>query len=162
MNWDAIAAVAETIGAVAVVASLIYVATQMRQSNRIGIRETRSALIAHGAGISRLSLENPQVADLCVKLRAANSVLTPEEAHQAYDLASMWVYYLAQVNGSHEAGLLPDRVFEVYLGTFSRLLTRMPGLSPHFVTVLQETGIKPGDFAAHDFVFNLIGRSEKA
>ncbi len=162
MNWDAIAAVGETIGALAVVASLIYVATQIRQANRISIRETRSALIAHGAGMARLSLENPQIADLCVKLRATNPVLTPEEAHQAYDLASMWVFYLAQVNSSREAGLLPDRVFEVYLETFSRLLTRMPGLSPHLVTVLQETGIKPGDFAAHDFVFNLIAKNENA
>ena len=161
MNWDAIAAVGETIGALAVVASLLYVATQMRQSNRISIRETRSALVATGAGIARLSLENPQIAILCVKLQSTDPVLTPEEAHPANDLASMWLYFLAQVNGSYEAGLLPDRVFEVYLETVSRLLTQMPGLTPHLTTALQEVGIKPGDFATHDFVFDLIERSQK-
>ena len=34
MNWDAIGAIAELLGAVAVVASLIYLATQIRQSTR--------------------------------------------------------------------------------------------------------------------------------
>jgi Zn-dependent membrane protease YugP len=34
MNWDAIGAIGEIIGAVAVVFSLIYLATQIRISNR--------------------------------------------------------------------------------------------------------------------------------
>ena len=34
MNWDAIGAVAEAVGAIGVIASLIYVASQVRQNNR--------------------------------------------------------------------------------------------------------------------------------
>jgi NAD/NADP transhydrogenase alpha subunit len=33
MNWDAISSVAEIIGAIAVVVSLIYLASQVKQSN---------------------------------------------------------------------------------------------------------------------------------
>jgi hypothetical protein len=32
MNWDAIGAIAELLGAVGVIASLVYLATQIRQS----------------------------------------------------------------------------------------------------------------------------------
>ena len=34
MNWDAIGAIAETLGAVGVIASLVYLATQIRQNTR--------------------------------------------------------------------------------------------------------------------------------
>ena len=34
MNWDAVSAIAEIIGAVAVVATLLYLAVQIRQANR--------------------------------------------------------------------------------------------------------------------------------
>jgi hypothetical protein len=37
MNWDAIGAVGEIVGALTVLITLIYLATQIRQSNRIGI-----------------------------------------------------------------------------------------------------------------------------
>jgi hypothetical protein len=34
MNWDAIGAIAETLGAVGVIASLLYLSTQVRDSRR--------------------------------------------------------------------------------------------------------------------------------
>ena len=34
MNWDAIGAVGDAVSAIAVVVSLLYLATQVRQSNR--------------------------------------------------------------------------------------------------------------------------------
>ncbi len=34
MNWDAIGAIAELLGAVGVIASLVYLATQLRQNTR--------------------------------------------------------------------------------------------------------------------------------
>ena len=39
MNWDAIGAIGEIIGALAVVLSLVYLARQMRTSNRLAISE---------------------------------------------------------------------------------------------------------------------------
>jgi hypothetical protein len=35
MNWDAIAALAEVLGALAVLASLVYLATQIRQNTQM-------------------------------------------------------------------------------------------------------------------------------
>ena len=45
MNWDAIGAMAELAGALGVIASLIYVATQIRQSTRASSVEAKLATI---------------------------------------------------------------------------------------------------------------------
>ena len=47
MNWDAIGAIAETLGAVGVIASLVYLAGQIRQS-REQMRENTRAVRANG------------------------------------------------------------------------------------------------------------------
>lgn len=41
MNWDAIAAIGETVGAVAVLATLFYLALQIRQNNLLAAENTR-------------------------------------------------------------------------------------------------------------------------
>lgn len=64
MNWDAIGAVGEFIGAMAVVASLIYLAIQVRQSKASGEREAafemiRSFQTAEFSRMLQLSFEVP-------------------------------------------------------------------------------------------------------
>jgi len=44
MNWEAIAAIGEALGAAGVIASLVYLATQIRQSTRVARAATRQAL----------------------------------------------------------------------------------------------------------------------
>ena len=162
MHWDAIMAVGQTIGALAVLISLIYLATQVRLANRISIREARSDLIDLISGIKRLPLENPQLAQLWVKLQSAETALTPEETLQAYEFASVWLYFLQKVNGAYEAGLLPQKVFKIYLDHFATMLVKQPGLVPHVALVYQDSAIEPGDFAATDHVFNLLGKMGKS
>ena len=42
MNWDAIGAIAELLGAIGVIASLIYLATQIRQSREQMSQNTKA------------------------------------------------------------------------------------------------------------------------
>ena len=49
MNWDAIGAIGEIVGAAGVIISLLYLALQMRQSNRLQMRATeREAILSKG------------------------------------------------------------------------------------------------------------------
>lgn len=165
MHWDAIMAVGQTIGALAVLISLVYLATQVRLANRISIREARSDLIDLISSIKRLPLENPQLAQLWVKLQSAETALTPEETLQAHEFANVWLYFLQKANGAYEAGLLPKKVFHIYLDHFSAMLVKQPGLVPHVALVYRDSAIEPGDFAATDHVFNLLdklGKSRKS
>ncbi len=49
MNWDAIGAIAELLGAIGVIASLVYLATQIRQNTR----SVRSATYQGLIGVQR-------------------------------------------------------------------------------------------------------------
>jgi len=46
MNWDAIGAIAELLGAIGVIASLVYLATQIRQSREQIVQNTRATQAA--------------------------------------------------------------------------------------------------------------------
>ena len=160
MNWEAITAIGETVGALAVVASLIYVATQIRLANRISVREARAELIEAISQIYRLPLEHPQIAQLEVKLQSKNPTLTPEEKHQVRALVNLWIPFTSKVSGAHESGLLPDRVFEIYMDTILQQIASQPGLIPHFVMALKESPIERGDFAALDRIFDFLATHE--
>ena len=47
MNWDAIGAVAEIIGAMTILVSLVYVSMQIRQSNAIAQAEAERDIYHH-------------------------------------------------------------------------------------------------------------------
>jgi hypothetical protein len=49
MNWDALSAVADVIGVVLVVVSLIYLAIQVRQSNQMALAESERELLENWA-----------------------------------------------------------------------------------------------------------------
>ena len=83
MNWDAIGAFGEIIGAIAVVISLLYLATQIRQSNKLAVQESRKGYIDKVEAFHRLAIENPSHAALRVKLAKTDYELTPEEEARA-------------------------------------------------------------------------------
>ena len=64
MNWDAIAAVAELIAALGVIASLIYLATQIRQNTRTTRAAAFQGAITEGGHIYRMIAENSEAAQI--------------------------------------------------------------------------------------------------
>ncbi|MGR8946686.1 MAG: hypothetical protein ACU84Q_01475 [Gammaproteobacteria bacterium] len=79
MNWDAIGAVGEIVGASAVVVSLIYLALQIRQNSRIVAANTVQSISASGADAAWRIAENPHLAGLVVKLIERSGSFTREE-----------------------------------------------------------------------------------
>lgn len=107
MNWEAIAAVGEMIGATAVVVSLVYLAVQIRQNTRQVQEQTRSHHLASLSSVGQGFLEfrasisrNQQTASVWVRGNEDLSSL-PKEERQQFDylaveffwsLAMMWLY----------------------------------------------------------------------
>lgn len=75
MNWDAIGAIGEIIGAVAVVASLAYVALQIRHNTTALQSTNRQALVENDRESILATLQN---IDLLVKL-GTDKPLSPED-----------------------------------------------------------------------------------
>lgn len=67
MNWAAIGAVSEVVAAVAVVVSLVYLATQIRQATRIARATTRNAIAESAQALSQDIIDNRDMAEIFVK-----------------------------------------------------------------------------------------------
>ena len=101
MNWEAISTIAEIVGAVAVVISLIYLAAQIRQNNRQVEEQVRAlrlqAYDSAGADFSALRLHisgSPQLSSVWRRAKGSYSALEPDERAQANELLHelMWAY----------------------------------------------------------------------
>jgi hypothetical protein len=64
MNWEAVGAIAELTGALAVVFSLVYLAVQIRQSTRVARVTAHDNAVATIRDLSRIILDDPQMPDL--------------------------------------------------------------------------------------------------
>ena len=64
MNWDAVGAVAETLGALGVIASLIYLATQLRSNAIASAVEAKLATTRFLTDFNRDLINDPELYDL--------------------------------------------------------------------------------------------------
>ena len=155
MNWDAIGAIAETLGAVGVIASLVYLATQIRHSRDQMEQNTRAyqagAYQLYEQGVSSLIMDAVRIPDLprvwsqgCISFEE----LDAEDAFRfnSYALACMrsWdnAYY------QHSMGMLSEdrwqsarRDIEPFLqqpGVAQWWRMTRPSLLPEFVALVEE------------------------
>lgn len=77
MNWEAVGAVAELVGAIAVVVSLLYVASQVRESTRQARRDATRELASRISDVSLAVATNPELGGLLVTGGADLSRLSP-------------------------------------------------------------------------------------
>lgn len=67
MNWEAISAVAEIVGVIAVVASLGYVSVQIRQNTKVARAATRQAISESTENLTSDIISNGEIAEIFVK-----------------------------------------------------------------------------------------------
>ena len=109
MNWEAIGAAAEMLGAFAVVVSIVYLATQVRVSTRQAKNAETLRFQEQFADLHRLSLTNRDHADLRLKL-IRNERLTENEEMRAYSYASL----LINIWGGAESAFHYGQISEPY------------------------------------------------
>jgi len=82
MNWDAIGAVGEWAGAIAVVLTLFYLAIQIRQQNQIAKHQAWQHLLDSFNQSLMLTASDPAFAELNLKAQFSPHELTDAEASQ--------------------------------------------------------------------------------
>jgi hypothetical protein len=101
MTWDAVGAIGEIVGAVAVVASLVYLAAQIRQNSRQVEEQVRALRLqsydSAGADFSALRLHissSPQLSSVWRRAKESYGSLEPDEQTQANELLHelLWAY----------------------------------------------------------------------
>lgn len=79
MNWDAVGAVAEIIGAVAVVATLLYLAVQIRQANRQDLLGSFQHLYDTTNSFCRMIADSEDLAEIVSRGRESYAELSDED-----------------------------------------------------------------------------------
>ena len=123
MNWEAIGAIGEVAGAVAVVATMIYLAAQIRENTKSNLTASHQALTQASAHLASQTSGDAGLARISAKANSQGlSVLDEEEATRFAALCSQTFVlfetaFLLHANGSIDAGF-----FESKLESLSDLL----------------------------------------
>ena len=82
MNWDAVGAVAELLGAIGVIVSLVYLAIQIRRNTRIQKRTNLGDIATELATTARCVATDPEIANLVLRGYADLDSLDPVERYR--------------------------------------------------------------------------------
>jgi hypothetical protein len=87
VNWESIGAIAEAIGAVGVIASLIYLAVQVRASTRASAVEAKLASTRMRTDFINYLIESPDLNNLFLQGRQSIEPLSTEEYYRFSNMA---------------------------------------------------------------------------
>lgn len=110
MNWDALGAIAEAVGAIGVVATLAYLAVQVRANTRALSAQSRHALSEFVLQVSMFRTEH---ADRYARLRDEVE-LTPGDREFQYWSHIQMVLHAETYFHHYELGLMPASHWEGY------------------------------------------------
>jgi hypothetical protein len=114
MNWDALGAVGEFTGALAVVVSVIYLAIQIRNNTRASVVTVVQDTIDALSELDRLVASTPDLAHIILRGRTSVSNLSPEELLRFDSYYSMtFQVFEGWYTGSAGARNIPKEQIEV-------------------------------------------------
>ena len=117
MNWDAVGAVGEVAGAVAVVLTLFYLSRQIRHSTDV------SKVSSYHEAISQMieSAKDPDFVRIQYKF-SINEPLTPEEAIKADVLATLFIYSHEILLHLYQTGQVDETLWDNIMANNQRYL----------------------------------------
>ena len=116
MNWDAIGALAELLGALGVIISLLYLAGQIRNANRAAAVAAKLDSTRFITDYLDLLIQNPEIADLINRGRRDQESLSKDEFLRFSNCALKAFYYFSAGYFQNRLGTLTDASFREQLG----------------------------------------------
>ena len=119
MNWEALGAIGEIVGAIAVVVTLGYLAVQIRQNTRSVRASTYQSITSFIAEMNRVVEENPDLARI-IRVGALDlSQLSPDERIRFAGNMSTRFRHYENLYYQYRTGMLDERQFEGFRRLFS-------------------------------------------
>ena len=126
--------IVEIVGVVSIVTSLLLVAWEIRQTNRIAIAGTAQELSARLSEIDRDRAAYPDVAKLYPKLRSPEShLVTATDSSQMEGLASQYLEIFTAAQLAYDDRLLDRGQFDRYARLAASVVDNHPGLHPYLL-----------------------------
>jgi hypothetical protein len=135
MNWDAIGAIAELLGAIGVIASLVYLATQIRQSREQMSQNTRAMRAGSyqhffdswGQSVTR-GMDNPE-RERAIRLGMLDYTNLSEEDAFRFNV---WMNGVIQAQDNahyqYRVGMLDEERWQKHYGDLRSLFRSSPGV----------------------------------
>lgn len=95
MNWDAIGAIAELLGAIGVIGSLVYLATQLKASTQASQIEAKFRLTDRMADFGDMLINDPKLNDIMLRGHKNPESLSREEYFVFSNLCQKAYWYLS-------------------------------------------------------------------
>ena len=154
MNWEAIGVVAEVVGAVAVVFSLIYLAVQVRHAKDATESASVDALAAGFNTLNTHFVDDPELCALYLRAMENPGNLDDVERFRFIALMQSYINHFNTLKKYHDAELLPEDEWAAHSQSLRYLMSTPGGhwLCEHITitpSVLAELR-KPPEFAFKD------------
>ena len=133
--------IVEIVGVVAIVASLLLLAAEVRQSNRIAAAQAEFQLSDAYNQLNLQRATDAAFAKLFPKMESpAGHLVTATETSQMRGIAWHWTNIMWSVNSAYENGLLSREIRDFYVADFAYMLQDTPGIRSHFVAIYEDLG----------------------
>ena len=155
MNWEAVSAIANLFAALGVIATLIYLAIQIRQNTKAVRSSTIENLIHSLAATAQAAVENEYMVPLMLKANAGPDSLTEEERVRLHFWFIMTFRRFEGVYFQRDLGLVDTAVIEGFERSHLSILASKSGkawwanakeiFNSGFVSYVEEL-LKKGNF----------------
>jgi hypothetical protein len=126
MNWDAITAIAEVVGALAVLITLAYLAIQTRDNVKIMRSKAIWDAQVSFVEVNELLADDGAVADVLYKVLSKPDSLTDRETYQLHRFLRGWFQRMEAQFALYKVGILDREVWELRLGYAQGMLAKSP------------------------------------
>jgi len=126
MNWDAIAAIAEVAGALAVLITLAYLAIQTRDNVKIMRSKAIWDAQVSFVEVNELLADGGVVAEVVYKAISKPDSLTDKEAYQLHRFNRGWFQRMEAQFALYKVGILDREIWELRRGYAQGMLSKAP------------------------------------
>lgn len=127
MNWDAVGAIAETLGAVVVIATLLFLSRQIQQSNKIAQGQAMRDIVGQFNDSMQRWTDSPETIPLMQRGMVGYGSLSKEEkAHFAFRIAPLINQFDLMLR-LHKDGQFPDDMLEDFAAICLSIVTTPGG-----------------------------------
>jgi hypothetical protein len=170
MNWDAVAAIAELIGALGVIVTLIYLASQIRHGTLVTKASMAHSIAAAGRDWNKPIQSDPELAWIWQVGTEDPTKLSERERSQFSHLAFTFFRTFEDMHYQHLQGTLDDELWHgwgLLFGTYAKAPglqawwgARKPVFSPAFQRYIEK--LDPVPVARVDDIVRVLGEKSDA
>jgi hypothetical protein len=131
---------AEAAGIVALLASLVFVAMEIKQSNKIAIASIQYDVLSDFNEYHRQVLADPEVAEFISILKKSDDrAFSPADEVRLHSFITIFINIWFAIHTAHENGQLTDDTYQIYLEDVQSFVLEYPRVAPYLKESIRRT-----------------------